>query len=89
MAFSIALIAGASHTHWQWGTATRPDVHTVLPLSVPLPFDYGLRTITQDHAEHMSSALLDFRWHPCGRPVIEYPRKPFGPPPLGQCCFDL
>lgn len=61
MAFSIALIAGASHTHWQWGTATRPDVHTMLPLSVPLPFDYGLRTITQDHAEHMSSALLDLR----------------------------
>jgi hypothetical protein len=42
-----------------------------LPLSVPLPFNCGVRTITQDHAEHMSSALLNFRWHPCGRPVIE------------------
>src|ERR1700722_12078854 len=66
MAFSIALIAGASHTHWQWVTATRPDVHIMLPLSVPLPLNYGLRIITRDHAETMSSSLLNFRWHPSG-----------------------
>ena len=55
-----------------------------LPLSVPLPFHYGVRIITQDHAEDMSSALLNFRWHPCGRPVIEYPREPLGPPAWRQ-----
>jgi hypothetical protein len=42
----------------------------MLPLSVPLPFDYGLRTITQDHGEHLSSALRNFRWHPCGRRLL-------------------
>jgi hypothetical protein len=31
----------------------------MLPLAVPFPFVYGLRTIAQDHGEHMSSALLN------------------------------
>jgi hypothetical protein len=37
---------------------------------MPLPLNHGVSTITEDHAQHISSALLNFRWHPCGRPVI-------------------
>lgn len=42
----------------------------MLPLSMRLPLNHGVSTITEDHAQQISSALLNFRWHPCGRPVI-------------------
>lgn len=87
MAFSIALIARPPLTHRHSGTAARFDVHMMVPLSVPQPLITGVIIVAQNHAEHLSSPLLDFR---AGilRESGEYPRKPLGRA-LGRCYLNL
>ena len=47
----------------------------LVPLSAPQPLFNGVMIVMQDHAEHISNALLDFSTldfragHPCGRPL--------------------